>query len=60
MHDAAESLRLANLRYADGEATALEVVDAENTVTAAEIRQADGAVRSRIALAQLQTLTGRL
>lgn len=60
VHDAAESLRLTNLRYADGEATALEVVDAENTQAAAEIALADGAARYQTALAQLQTLTGKL
>jgi outer membrane protein TolC len=57
---ARESLRLTNLRYINGESTVLEVVDAQNTLTAAELAQADGTVRYQLALAQLQTLTGRL
>ena len=57
---ARESLRLTNLRYVNGESTALEVVDAQNTLTSAELAQADGTVRFQLALAQLQTLTGRL
>jgi outer membrane protein TolC len=57
---ARESLRLTNLRYVNGESSALEVVDAQNTLTSAEVAQADGTVRYQLALAQLQTLTGRL
>jgi outer membrane protein TolC len=57
---AAESLRLTNLRYQAGEATALEVVDAQNALTSAEMSRADGVVRYRLALANLQTLTGAL
>lgn len=57
---ARESLRLTNLRYVNGESTALEVVDAQNTLTSAEVAQADGTFRYQLALAQLQTLTGRL
>jgi outer membrane protein TolC len=57
---ARESLRLTNLRYVNGESTALEVVDAQNTLTSAEMARADGMVRYQVALAQLQTLTGRL
>ena len=57
---ARESLRLTNLRYVDGEATVLEIVDAQNTLISAEMAQVDGGVRYRLALAQLQTLTGRL
>jgi outer membrane protein TolC len=57
---ARESLRLTNLGYINGESTALEVVDAQNTLTSAELAQADGTVRYQLALAQLQTLTGRL
>jgi outer membrane protein len=56
----AESLRLINLRYKDGESTVLEVVDAQNTATAADAAYQDGAVRYRVALANLQTLTGAL
>jgi outer membrane protein TolC len=54
------SLRLTKLRYGAGEATALEVVDAEKAATQAETASADGAVRYRVALANLQTLTGTL
>ena len=55
---AAESLRLTNLRYQAGEATALEVVDAQNTLTLARNAYHDGEVRYRLALANLHTLTG--
>lgn len=58
--DARESLRLTNLRYVNGESTVLEVVDAQNTLISAEDAQADGMVRYQTALAQLETLTGRL
>ena len=57
---ARESLRLTNLRYTDGESTVLEVVDAQGTLTSAENAQLEGRVRYQLALAQLQTLTGRL
>jgi len=57
---ARESLRLTNLRYNSGEATALEVVDAQNALTAAENAHADGIIRYRMALANLQTLTGNM
>ena len=57
---AAESLRLTTLRYQDGEATVLEVVDAQNTFAQASTAYQDGAVRYRVALASLQTLTGVL
>jgi outer membrane protein TolC len=57
---AAESLRLTNLRYQAGESSALEVVDAQNTLTTARNAYADGSVRYRVALANLQTLTGTL
>ena len=55
---AAESLRLITLRYQAGEATVLEVVDAQNTLTTAQNAFADGQVRFRTAVANLQTLTG--
>jgi len=55
---AAESLRLTNLRYQAGEATALEVVDAQNTLTAARNGYHDGEARYHLAIANLQTLTG--
>jgi outer membrane protein TolC len=57
---AAESLRLITLRYKDGEATVLEVVDAQTTNAQASSAYQDGAVRYRVALANLQTLTGVL
>jgi outer membrane protein len=54
----AESLRLNTLRYRAGEATVLELVDAENTFTQAQNAFADGLARYRVALATLQTVTG--
>jgi len=55
---ASESLRLTMLRYQGGEATALEAVDAQNALTIARNNFDDGEVRYRVALANLQTLTG--
>jgi outer membrane protein TolC len=55
---AAESVRLTNLRYQAGEATALEVVDAQNALVIARNNYDDGEARYRQALAELQTLTG--
>ncbi|MGZ4825512.1 MAG: TolC family protein, partial [Terriglobales bacterium] len=55
---AADSLRLTNLRYQAGEATALEVVDAQNTLTQARNNYRDGETRYHVAIATLQTLTG--
>ena len=55
---AAESLRLTSLRYQAGEATVLEVVDAQNTLTLAQNALGDGQVRFRTSVANLQTLTG--
>jgi outer membrane protein TolC len=57
---AAESLRLTLLRYTAGESTALEVVDAQTTVTQARNAYDDGLARYRAALAALQSLTGTL
>jgi outer membrane protein TolC len=57
---AAESMRLTTLRYQGGEATVLEVVDAQNTLTQARNGYADGQLRYRTALANLQTLTGTM
>jgi outer membrane protein TolC len=57
---AEESLRLTTLRYKGGEATVLEVVDAQTTNAQASAAYQDGAVRYRVALANLQTLTGAL
>jgi outer membrane protein TolC len=55
---AAESLRLNTLRYQAGEATVLELVDAANTLAQARNAYDDGEARYRVALANLQTLTG--
>jgi outer membrane protein TolC len=57
---ATQSLRLTNLRYAAGEGTVLEVVDAQNSLVGAESSRADGAERYYVALANLQTLTGNM
>jgi outer membrane protein TolC len=54
----AESLRLTLLRYQAGEVTVLEVVDAQSTLTQARNARDDGLARYRLALANLQTLTG--
>jgi outer membrane protein TolC len=56
---AAESLRLIGLRYQAGESSALEVVDAQNTLVQARNAADDAQLRYRVAIAQLQTLTGR-
>jgi outer membrane protein TolC len=56
---AAESLRLTNLRYQAGESTVLEIVDAQNTLTQTRNAYDDGQARYRVAVANLQTLTGR-
>jgi outer membrane protein TolC len=55
---AAESLRLTTLRYQAGEASVLEVVDAQNTLTLSRNAYDDGQARYRVAVANLQTLTG--
>ena len=55
---AAESLKLTTLRYQGGEAAVLEVVDAQTTALMAADAYEDGAVRYRVALANVQTLTG--
>lgn len=55
---AAESLKLTMLRYTAGEVTVLEVVDAQATLAQARNAYADGLVRYRLALSDLQTLTG--
>ena len=53
-----ESQRLTTLRYQAGEATALEVVDAQNAAVLAQNNYEDGAERYHLAIANLQTLTG--
>ena len=55
---AADSLRLTTLRYQAGESSVLEVVDAQNTLTLARNAYDDGQSRYRVAVANLQTLTG--
>jgi outer membrane protein TolC len=57
---AAESQWVGSLRYKDGEATVLEVVDSQTAYVQASNNYHDGAVRYRVALASLQTLTGVL
>ena len=58
MDQAAENLRLNGLRYQAGEATILELVDAQSLLTGARNAYDDGLVRYRLAIASLQTLTG--
>jgi outer membrane protein TolC len=55
-----ESVKLTLLRYEAGEATALEVVDAQTTLIQSRNALDDGLARFRIALGALQTLTGTL
>jgi outer membrane protein len=57
---ARESLRLTRMRYSAGEATVLEVVDAQNSLTSAELAYQDGTIRYQLALANLQLLTGTI
>lgn len=54
----AENLRLNTLRYQAGEATILELVDAQTALTQARNAYDDGMVRYRVAIGNLQTLTG--
>jgi outer membrane protein TolC len=46
------------LRYQAGESTALEVTDAQNTFVQSRNAADDAEARYRLAIAQLQTLTG--
>jgi outer membrane protein TolC len=55
---ASESLRLNTLRYQAGEATVLELVDAQTTLIQTRNAYDDGMVRYRVAISNLQTLTG--
>ncbi len=57
---AKESLHLSTLRYQAGEATIIEVVDAQNTYLSTETADADAAVRYHVARANLERLTGKL
>jgi outer membrane protein TolC len=56
---AEENLRLTRLRYTNGEAVALEVVDAQNTANDARNAYDDGLIRYRLAIANLEVLMGR-
>jgi outer membrane protein TolC len=56
--DSLENLRLTRLRYTAGESSAQEVVDAQTLLVQARNAYDDGLVRYRLALANLQTLTG--
>ena len=56
----AESLRLTILRYQAGEATALEVSDAQSTLAQARNAYDDGLTRYRVALVGVRILTGTL
>jgi outer membrane protein TolC len=56
--DSVENLRLTRLRYTAGESSAQEVVDAQTLLVQARNASDDGLVRYRLALANLQTLTG--
>jgi outer membrane protein TolC len=58
--DAAESLRLVSLRYEAGEIGVLEVVDAQTTLVEARNARDSGLARYRLALANIQTLTGTI
>jgi outer membrane protein TolC len=55
---AADSVRLNTLRYKSGDATVLDVLNAQNTLMQARNSYAAGLARYRTALANLQTLTG--
>lgn len=55
---ATESLRLTVLRYQAGEATILELVDAQTAMSQARNNYDDGILRYRVAVSNLQTLTG--
>jgi outer membrane protein TolC len=60
MEDAAESLRLTHLRYEAGEISVLEVVDAQSTLVDARNAYDGGLARYRLALANIQMLTGTI
>jgi outer membrane protein TolC len=57
---AMESVRLTLLRYQAGESTALEVVDAQSALAGARNGYDDGLARYRLALANIEVLTGAL
>jgi outer membrane protein len=57
-HLAARNLQLVTMSYKAGESTELEVLDAENSLTAARDAYTLGEAKYRNALATLETLTG--
>jgi outer membrane protein TolC len=57
---ATECLRLMSVRYEADKSTTLDMLDAENTLNMARNAYVDGSLRYRLALAKLQTLTGKL
>ena len=57
---AEESLKLTKLRYTGGEASVLEVVDAQSAFVLAENAREDGRVRYEAARVDLRTLTGTM
>jgi outer membrane protein TolC len=57
---AEESLRLTKLRYSGGEATVLEVVDAQSAYVTAENAREDGRLRFEAARVDLESLTGTM
>ena len=54
-----ETLRLNTLRYQAGEATIVELLDAQTSFIQTRNAHDDGQLRYRVACANLQTLTGR-
>ncbi|MGC1782443.1 MAG: TolC family protein [Acidobacteriaceae bacterium] len=58
--NAAESQKLTLMQYKAGQATALEVVNAQNTLTLERTAFADAETRYAAAIANLATLTGNL
>ena len=60
VNTAAESLRLTKLRYSAGEATVLEVVDAQTAYVSAANAREDGRVRYETARAELAAITGTM
>lgn len=56
--ESADSLRLATLRYKNGEAKILEVVDAQTEFFSAHVAYQDGAVRYHVARAALRSVAG--
>jgi outer membrane protein TolC len=60
VQDATTALHLSELRYQNGEAPILEIVDAQTTLITTQNSRIDSAARLKSALANLQTLTGNL